>query len=909
MKPETLTRLGLALVLSCASSALAAPRLCEESFVDPTTGAPRTLSLRVDAPEDGAVQRRFASADEGCTLLVDGWASTLGIPTRFDFYVVIDASGSTGDSAGVDLDGDGDLESVLEVEIESARRFVDTIDLTHHRVAIVAFSDSAHVLVHLTQDRDIIAWGLSAVEPGGSTNFGRALEAVVVEHELYHDPTREQAILFLSDGEPTDTAPDPPGPLLPCSFSDSACSGIQWAGEARERGLRLHAFAVGMLVDLDVLAEMAGVGDGQFMQALHPDDLLQALPGLVLAGIDRVTILNATTGDFVEAQLLPDGRFSQPVPAMDHGPNELVVRAHAAEAGWIFVECRVSARADCIDFGCPADRRLECVGPRTDVPGLVAWVEDPSVDVLFLPTSTPLLDASGPYPFGATTLTWEFSDPAAGTATCSTLVDVDDAEPPLIAIEPLELSLDCSDSPPPTTPLVEDGCDDSPLVFSDELRLDGPCPQSYTIERRWFARDGSGNESPIVTQQLHFEDTSAPLFDVIPDDRTVPCDDVPSPPVLTATDGCDPTARVDFTEQRVDGPCPSTYTLLRRWTAADACDNATATEQVVQVVDESPPGLDVPPPVVLECSEAGGVRASDPGVLSWLASASASDSCGSVALAHDAPSFLPSGCGPAGRATSVLFTATDDCGLVTERAASLTVVDTTPPQLGVPAPITLECSGSGGVSRSDPAVQAWLASAGAGDACGAVTLTHDAPALFPAGCGDGQATVVEFTAVDPCGHVTRASSSITVVDTTPPVVADSSEELACLWPPNHRLVEFGLEDFAPVAHDLCDSEPVRWRIEGCASDQPENGLGDGNTVDDCVVSADGTRLWVRAERSGLDLSGRAYAISYVAIDGCGNESAPASLGRIVVPHDARDRPTGSCRSATGSPSTSPPEGR
>ena len=61
---------------------------------------------------------------------------------------------------------------------------------------------------------------------------------------------------------------------------------------------------------------------------------------------------------------------------------------------------------------------------------------------------------------------------------------------------------------------------------------------------------------------------------------------------------------------------------------------------------------------------------------------------------------------------------------------------------------------------------------------------------------------------------------------------------------------FSSADFRPSITDDC-SEPVTWRFAGCASDQPENGLGDGNTEPDCVVAADGQGFCVRSERQGM----------------------------------------------------------
>ena len=101
-----------------------------------------------------------------------------------------------------------------------------------------------------------------------------------------------------------------------------------------------------------------------------------------------------------------------------------------------------------------------------------------------------------------------------------------------------------------------------------------------------------------------------------------------------------------------------------------------------------------------------------------------------------------------------------------------------------------------------------------------------------------------------------------------------------LWPPNHtmRLVASNV-----AAADACDPNPAL--VVTVTSNEPVNGLGDGDTAPDWSVEQDGAGLvdvWVRAERSGLG-DGRVYSLSAVATDGSGN--ATSSAGTVRVPHN------------------------
>jgi hypothetical protein len=224
----------------------------------------------------------------------------------------------------------------------------------------------------------------------------------------------------------------------------------------------------------------------------------------------------------------------------------------------------------------------------------------------------------------------------------------------------------------------------------------------------------------------------------------------------------------------------------------------------------------------------------------------------------------------------------------------VTVTDNTPPALLIPPPIVLECSAPGGVPSDDPVILAWLALAGCADSCGPCVVTNDAPDLFPAGCPPGVTTPVTFTATDDCGNATVGVSSVTVVDTLPPNI-DVQPDLGSggcgfLWPPEHGYKDFTVADTGIVASDVCNG--VTLEYSSCASSQPEdaNGLGDGRSTRDCVMSADGAMLSLRAERDGgcgpLD---RTYTMTIDAFDNCGNTAVSDPFG-LCGYHDRGHQP-------------------
>jgi hypothetical protein len=92
--------------------------------------------------------------------------------------------------------------------------------------------------------------------------------------------------------------------------------------------------------------------------------------------------------------------------------------------------------------------------------------------------------------------------------------------------------------------------------------------------------------------------------------------------------------------------------------------------------DVTPPVITCPADLTSECSTTGGAPATDPMIAAFLAGASATDDVDqNPEITHDAPAFFTNG------TTLVTFTATDDAENTATCSASVTLVDTQPPEI------------------------------------------------------------------------------------------------------------------------------------------------------------------------------------------------------------------------------------
>ncbi len=100
-----------------------------------------------------------------------------------------------------------------------------------------------------------------------------------------------------------------------------------------------------------------------------------------------------------------------------------------------------------------------------------------------------------------------------------------------------------------------------------------------------------------------------------------------------------------------------------------------------------------------------------------------------------------------------------------------------------------------------------------------------------------------------------------------------------LSPPNHQYVDVAA---TVVASDNSGIAP-NVTLLSVTSDEPDNGPGDGNTVNDIVI-VDDFNFQLRAERAALG-DGRTYTIAYEITDACGNSAVDSVV--VIVPKSNR----------------------
>jgi len=373
------------------------------------------------------------------------------------------------------------------------------------------------------------------------------------------------------------------------------------------------------------------------------------------------------------------------------------------------------------------------------------------------------------------TRTWTLTDDCGNSAPAQIqIITVLDNLAPVITTEPgsLDVTLECSDEAGlavalAMAPTATDNCTSEPVIslISDVTTNSTECDNEYTRVRIWTFTDDCNNTSTQFTQTITVSDNTAPVWTNVPVNMTVECDGAGNVAQLnawltgyTGTDNCGEV----FLSNNFTGLsdlCGQTGSALVTFTLTDECGNSITAEATFTIVDTQAPVINAPANITLS---------NDPGVCGaqvTIAPVNGNDNCGTVVVTNNingtnnASGFYNVG------TTTILWTATDECGNTSTGQTIVTVNDEEAPQIFCPPHMTVNVTP--GVCEAYVTVPAPTVS----DNCeirqvtNTYTHTDDASGVYPVGT-----TVVWWTAVDMSGNTDNCFMNITVVDNENPTI-------------------------------------------------------------------------------------------------------------------------------------------
>lgn len=409
------------------------------------------------------------------------------------------------------------------------------------------------------------------------------------------------------------------------------------------------------------------------------------------------------------------------------------------------------------------------------------------------------------------TRTWTASDTCGNTSTLSrTVTWSDDTNGPVIIFtipEILNGNLGCNPSQTAINEYLDatasDDCNLASFTYSDS-EVDTGC--GIALTRTWMATDECGHETVVSRTATWITDNSGPIvtFDHNPIfNGNLGCN--PTQAAIddylhaTSGDGCSNLASFDYVDQTMVDGC--TTTLLRTWTAIDACGNVTSASRTATWTNPSTPVLHA-----IGTPSNGVISTCNPSqtiINNALGLASVTDTCDPNVAIYYLDSAITGTCTKSQTRT---WTATNACGF-SAVPISRTVTwksNTTPPTIS----LTKGPSGSItniGCNPLSAAIITAFGTATATDNCGgSATVTLVDSAITGPTCSKSQTRT--WTATDSCGNTATATKTITWnADITGPVITaigTPSNGTIITCNPNATAIENALG--SATVTDTCD---------------------------------------------------------------------------------------------------------
>ncbi len=380
-------------------------------------------------------------------------------------------------------------------------------------------------------------------------------------------------------------------------------------------------------------------------------------------------------------------------------------------------------------------------------------IDDTELRLTGLPfTQTAGLPSGSAYPVGTTTNTFEVTDEAGNTSTCSFDVTVTDSEAPIAVCNTITVQLDATGNASITVADIDGGSTDNCGIATTSIDVTSfDCLNVGANAVVLTVEDIYGNVS-TCTSTVTVEDNVAPV--AMCQDITVQLDATGNATITTgdidngSSDACGiASLALDITSFDCSNVGSNTVIL----TVTDNNTNVSTCSSTVMVEDNVAP-IAICQDITAQLDATGNVS-----IVPGDIDNGSNDACGIASLTLDIMDFDCSNVG----ANTVILTVEDNNGNTTTCTSTVTVEDNVAP-IALCQDITAQLDATGNVSITPMDIDN-----GSSDACGIASMTLD---IMDFDCSNIGANTVVLTVTDVNGNSSTCSSVVTVEDNIAPVI-------------------------------------------------------------------------------------------------------------------------------------------
>lgn len=428
------------------------------------------------------------------------------------------------------------------------------------------------------------------------------------------------------------------------------------------------------------------------------------------------------------------------------------------------IDLQSSEPLEFIDF--PEDITVECGNWNDNIQPPVSFTEGCGNVVLSFTQDIIPGDCGNTY---TVVRTYSITDDCGQVVTSDWTVQVTDTSAPQLFNIPENTILSCGQEPASADVFAIDQCDGLAQVSLTAETIQNEC--GFTFLRTWTAVDGCGNTTS-QTQEIVVVDNTPPVFLTIPQGGSFACAEVPTEVELPAVEDACSAVELSYTDTTLVNGC--IQTIVRTFTATDACGNSASINVEYIYGDNIPPFFGEAPGIIdISCGESATFEIET------------FDNCDQVDV-----SFIDYPTGDCAGSFIREYTAIDGCQNFSTLTILFSITDTQGPiLLSAPEDLFLSCEQGEEAMLIPPVFQ---------DNCSSVELIYSGEEVIEGNCIGNYQVVRTWVAIDACGNTSTFDQNIFYQDGTAPTFVSF---------PNDFTITCGeaIPMETPIAEDACGS--------------------------------------------------------------------------------------------------------